>query len=300
MNLRSFPGCDGNQYSYGLESSYWDRCVIASRNSFIIFWTRFMNRVVELEGGGGGRGVKEKHDGLGNTDVLIGSCLEYKVPSLSGGATSVSTQEGGLEDGNTCNGEATGQVHEVTNDGIPNKASFESVLKEAPTSYANMLSPTFFIKANLWKLDANVPKDADFHICLPLTSVYKVNGRMKNSLYGYFISKKLAFPVMEWFVRNNWQKYGLEKVTLLKGKTNASTSGNGTFSLSDSFKALNVDNTVTEEVKSGDRTSMSSVLEEGKSVYDSEDEVEPVDNEMGTYGNAYYDYDPYDDDMYEG
>ncbi|GKA08421.1 zinc knuckle CX2CX4HX4C containing protein [Tanacetum coccineum] len=28
---------------------------------------------------------------------------------------------------------------------------------------------------------------------------------------------KLAFPVVGWFVRSNWKKYGLEKVTLVKG-----------------------------------------------------------------------------------
>ncbi|GJV50422.1 nucleic acid-binding, OB-fold protein [Tanacetum coccineum] len=39
---------------------------------------------------------------------------------------------------------------------------------------------------------------------------------MKNSLYGYFSGKRLSFPVVEWFVRNNWKKYGLEKVTLVK------------------------------------------------------------------------------------
>ncbi|GKD25128.1 hypothetical protein Tco_1231342, partial [Tanacetum coccineum] len=90
-------------------------------------------------------------------------------------------------------------------------------------------------------------------------------------------------------------------------------------------------------VDSGGNTFMSGVQEEGKSStplvekinmfeqqkIDSEDEVEYVDNEMAsflaskpsavgygtnnllepwreTYGNADYDYDPYDDDMYEG
>ncbi|GJY14694.1 hypothetical protein Tco_0385116, partial [Tanacetum coccineum] len=159
--------------------------------------------------------MKEKHDGLGNTDVLIGSCSEYGFPLLSGGAPWVSTREGGLQNGNTGNGEATRQVHEVTNDGIPNEAGFNYGMKEAPTSYANKLSPT--IKANFRKLDANVPNDADFDIWLPLASVSEVNNRMKNLLYGYVISKKLAFLVVEWFVRNNWKMYGLEKVTLVKG-----------------------------------------------------------------------------------
>nr|GEV41022.1 zinc knuckle CX2CX4HX4C [Tanacetum cinerariifolium] len=100
------------------------------------------------------------------------------------------------------------------------------------------------------------------------------------------------------------------------GQTNASTSGNGTFSLSNSFEVLNVDSSVSEDVDSGDKTFMSGMQEErqmstpivensnivkqqllsrkcvllddeGKPVkkidytsdHDSEDEVELVDNE---------------------
>ncbi|GJU59710.1 hypothetical protein Tco_1237476 [Tanacetum coccineum] len=45
----------------------------------------------------------------------------------------------GLQDGNT--GRASRQVHEVTNDGNTNETSLESIVKEAPPSYANKLSP---------------------------------------------------------------------------------------------------------------------------------------------------------------
>ncbi|GKE06688.1 hypothetical protein Tco_1398706, partial [Tanacetum coccineum] len=57
--------------------------------------------------------------------------------------------------------------------------------------------------ANLQKLDVNVPDDTDYNVWLPLAMVYEVNDRMKNSFYGYFIGKRLVFPVVEWFVRNN-------------------------------------------------------------------------------------------------
>ncbi|GKA13769.1 zinc knuckle CX2CX4HX4C containing protein [Tanacetum coccineum] len=89
------------------------------------------------------------------------------------GADTVSNQDGGLQDGNTGNGGATGQVHKVTNDGNPNEVGLESVMKEAPTFYANMLSPTSLTKADLQKLDANVPNDAHFDIWLPLTLVHE-------------------------------------------------------------------------------------------------------------------------------
>nr|GEU83346.1 calcium-dependent protein kinase 7 [Tanacetum cinerariifolium] len=62
---------------------------------------------------------------------------------------------------------------------------------------------------------ANVPNGADYDFWLPLASVHEVKDRMKNSIYGYFIGKRLAFPVVKWIVRNNWEKYRLEKGKLL-------------------------------------------------------------------------------------
>ncbi|GKB22362.1 hypothetical protein Tco_0861763, partial [Tanacetum coccineum] len=64
------------------------------------------------------------------------------------------------------------------------------------------------------------------------------------------------------------------------------------FSLSNSFEALHVDNLVSEEVDLGNMASTSSVQEEGQSItpvveclgdLDSENEVEPDDNEMASF-----------------
>ncbi|GKG66935.1 hypothetical protein Tco_0718115, partial [Tanacetum coccineum] len=40
----------------------------------------------------------------------------------------------------------------------------EHVINEVPASYANKLSPTSMTKANLQKLDANVPNDTDYDV----------------------------------------------------------------------------------------------------------------------------------------
>ncbi|GJY16320.1 hypothetical protein Tco_0386742 [Tanacetum coccineum] len=116
------------------------------------------------------------------------------------------------------------------------------------------------------------------------------------------------------------------------GKTNASTSGNGTFSLSNSFEALNIDNTVTNEVNSGGNTSKSGVHEEGKISTPLVEKINMFEQQLlagnvcfwmmrfpcfktirvgygtnslleqwrKTYGKADYDYEPYDDDMHKG
>ncbi|PWA43443.1 zinc knuckle CX2CX4HX4C [Artemisia annua] len=45
--------------------------------------------------------------------------------------------------------------------------------------------------------------------------VETISTKFEHTLYGYFIGKRIAFPVVEYFVRNNWAKYGTfeEKIT---------------------------------------------------------------------------------------
>ncbi|GJT58643.1 hypothetical protein Tco_1002176 [Tanacetum coccineum] len=110
------------------------------------------------------------------------------------------------------------------------------------------------------------------------------------------------------------------KTTPSVGKKNVSISCNGTFSLSNSFEALNVKNSVSGEVKTSNKATTSGVKEEGQSStplvekinmfekqpsegecvlvdddgkplkkfdylgdHDSEDEIESVDNEIASY-----------------
>ncbi|GKB72464.1 zinc knuckle CX2CX4HX4C containing protein, partial [Tanacetum coccineum] len=44
--------------------------------------------------------------------------------------------------------------------------------------------------------------------------VETVSTQFANTLYGYFIIKRIAFPVMEYYVRNNWGKYGLTRIMM--------------------------------------------------------------------------------------
>ena len=47
-----------------------------------------------------------------------------------------------------------------------------------------------------------------------MASVELVNNRLANSLFGYFLGKRLAFPIVENYVKNTWAKYGLKRVTM--------------------------------------------------------------------------------------
>nr|GEU58849.1 hypothetical protein [Tanacetum cinerariifolium] len=44
--------------------------------------------------------------------------------------------------------------------------------------------------------------------------IEKVSVRLEHTLYGYFIGKRMAFPVVEYYARNNWAKHGLKRIMM--------------------------------------------------------------------------------------
>nr|GEX79056.1 hypothetical protein [Tanacetum cinerariifolium] len=51
-------------------------------------------------------------------------------------------------------------------------------------------------------------------VAIPFEAVEEVSSRFTNTLYGYFIGKRLAFRLVENYVKNTWAKYGLKLVQL--------------------------------------------------------------------------------------
>ncbi|GKB10326.1 zinc knuckle CX2CX4HX4C containing protein [Tanacetum coccineum] len=54
-------------------------------------------------------------------------------------------------------------------------------------------------------------------LAIPLVAVEEVRNRFVNTLYGYFIGKRIVFPLVEKYVKNTWEKFGLERVMLRNG-----------------------------------------------------------------------------------
>ncbi|GJZ70875.1 zinc knuckle CX2CX4HX4C containing protein [Tanacetum coccineum] len=52
------------------------------------------------------------------------------------------------------------------------------------------------------------------NISIPLKVVQKVSVQFENTLYGYFIGKRMAFLVVEYYARNNWGKHGLKRIMM--------------------------------------------------------------------------------------
>ncbi|XP_021985761.1 uncharacterized protein LOC110881945 [Helianthus annuus] len=92
-----------------------------------------------------------------------------------------------------------GQNDTTNGQGSVKKPSFVSVLK---TDVQEKVKFRFLETENV--ID-------DVDVTIPLESVKKVQSRFENVIYGYFLGKRLAFPVVEYFAKNKWQLYGLEK-----------------------------------------------------------------------------------------
>nr|GEU97409.1 RNA-directed DNA polymerase, eukaryota, reverse transcriptase zinc-binding domain protein [Tanacetum cinerariifolium] len=258
------------------------------------------------------RGGGEKKNKKSNTDVLIVSCSKYEFPSLSVGAGTVHTQDGGLQDGNIGNGGATGRVHEVTNDGNPKKAGNESVMKEAPISYANRLSPN----NNLVMVVPNI--DGPGYTKETIRVEYEWNPSRCDTyfIFGHSVDDCPKAPKRV-VNRVDKDKGGsstadddgfieVKKNNRVSHKTNPSTGKKKVSTTGNSSKNTGMTNALTLQKRQSSTPLVKKInmfeqqLPEGKGVlvdedgkplkkvdyssdHDSDDEVEPVENEMALF-----------------
>nr|GEX48611.1 hypothetical protein [Tanacetum cinerariifolium] len=59
---------------------------------------------------------------------------------------------------------------------------------------------------NFRSLDTNKPINVKADVKIPKASVLEVHSRFRFNLYGYFVGKRLIFPIVEYYVKNAWQK----------------------------------------------------------------------------------------------
>ncbi|GJR01744.1 zinc knuckle CX2CX4HX4C containing protein [Tanacetum coccineum] len=51
-------------------------------------------------------------------------------------------------------------------------------------------------------------------VTIPLSAIEEVSSRFANTLYGYFVGKRLAFRLVENYVQNVWAKFGIKRIQL--------------------------------------------------------------------------------------
>ncbi|GJS79584.1 zinc knuckle CX2CX4HX4C containing protein [Tanacetum coccineum] len=85
----------------------------------------------------------------------------------------------------------------------PNKMSFANIVLEQPVKKMVCIKE---MKSNESVVGAAV--------ALPFEAVEAVNARFVNTLVGYFIGDRLAYPLVESYVKNSWAKYGLKRIQM--------------------------------------------------------------------------------------
>ncbi|XP_022002776.1 uncharacterized protein LOC110900170 [Helianthus annuus] len=79
-----------------------------------------------------------------------------------------------------------------------------------PKTYADSLIANNPVKLKFRTLASDTMHEG-CDVVLPRESVRMVQDKMANTLFGYFLGDRVAYPVVDYFVRNNWKKYGIMK-----------------------------------------------------------------------------------------
>ncbi|XP_021987007.1 uncharacterized protein LOC110883597 [Helianthus annuus] len=111
----------------------------------------------------------------------------------------------------------SGNQYEVNEDGewLFESQGVENIQSKA--SYASKLNAGRPKPKVNFRFLESLDKIDDTDVDIPVESVKKVQDRFTNVLFGYFLGKRLAFPVVEYFVTKRWEKYGLRKC-MMNGK----------------------------------------------------------------------------------
>ncbi|GJZ67868.1 zinc knuckle CX2CX4HX4C containing protein, partial [Tanacetum coccineum] len=101
---------------------------------------------------------------------------------------------------------------------IPNDPIVQSVdINTKLTSYSGVAGASGKDQPKVNSNFRTLVADPIFHgvnISIPRKVVKKVSTRFEHTLYGYFIGKRMAFLVVEYYARNNWAKHGLKRIMM--------------------------------------------------------------------------------------
>nr|GEY33814.1 hypothetical protein [Tanacetum cinerariifolium] len=75
------------------------------------------------------------------------------------------------------------------------------------SSYANVTSKPSGKKLNIHTLFT--PGCNGIDVVVPVESIRAVSDRFANTVYGFFLGKRVAYPIVANYVRNTWDKFGL-------------------------------------------------------------------------------------------
>nr|GEY86362.1 hypothetical protein [Tanacetum cinerariifolium] len=129
-------------------------------------------------------GSKELNNGLLEKGLLLGN-IAAKVKSIDGKILGWDSPQAVPKSTVHDDGNRPAQGRDDARVNVPNSLSNENVISSA--------------------------------VCLPMEAIDEIKARFVNTLYGFPVGKRLAFPMVENYVKYAWAKYGLKRVTMHHG-----------------------------------------------------------------------------------
>ncbi|GJS53598.1 beta-caryophyllene synthase [Tanacetum coccineum] len=145
---------------------------------------------------GGGRGVKEKLGLMADKSGEVSKHIDGMLCSNSA-TRSPKVANAGLE-----SFPAVSEAHGIHSPESANEENMNDTSnKEGPSPPGNTPGMSLY---------ANTPGRNGVDVVVPVESIKDISKRFATT-YGFFLGKRVAYPVVSKYVRNTWGKYGLVK-----------------------------------------------------------------------------------------
>ncbi|GJV33879.1 zinc knuckle CX2CX4HX4C containing protein [Tanacetum coccineum] len=171
-------------------------------------------KIMLTERGDGVTSIKQRRHDLRSDDVstLVKSSEHGQPKGTLEDSVSRNPSPEGVKAYENIWGDATGEkTHSKVGASSQQQNDSQNV---ASVSFASVLQAKTIkkvVKIKELRNDVSVEGAA---VAIPYEAVEEVSARFANTLYGYFIGKRLAFRLVENYVQNTWAKYGLKRVHL--------------------------------------------------------------------------------------
>ncbi|GKA36039.1 retrotransposon protein, putative, ty1-copia subclass [Tanacetum coccineum] len=159
------------------------------------------------KGSGRGRGIKEKDVNASN----IGALMDDAIPSVT--VVAGNTQEENVPHvvDLTVKKDKLSSLEDTTVLGsflpLPTQVTTSASNGPGKSSYDNVTSKPSGKKVNV--LTLFTPESNGIDVVVPVDSIHAISERFANTAYGFFLGKKVAYPIVANYVRNTWGKYRL-------------------------------------------------------------------------------------------
>ncbi|GJV37907.1 retrovirus-related pol polyprotein from transposon TNT 1-94 [Tanacetum coccineum] len=168
--------------------------------------------------------VPMNKSGLGSKIRNIKGCLNDGLVNIieNVGITTSENSYSGLNEDMAGNDASSGKKD--VDEGVQNAWADPNILlmknisievNSPKQTFANVVNGTSTMRGTPkvnFRAMVNPDKVVNSYFVLPIAAVHAVKHKYENSFTGFFVGKKVAFPLVKNYVTNTWAKFGFEKI----------------------------------------------------------------------------------------